>query len=424
MFRIAAIVALLFSARDADSSYLFIKCCEDGYVLDEEFNCSRPVNGTPGSEVRILPNETSSMHLTCHKNAEVGPPAAIDSGPDSTNDVICQDVNANGSLVTGVCREISKNAIDEQCDGLLTPLKFWGATIVVFANLIYAVPYFLVIVLFVFVPDLRNRAYDKAVLCFNVCQLLTVAILSVMGYFVLCHMSVGTAYYVLAGLSLMFLTISSVVWISVLCFDMTLVITRLRWVHAGNKDLEEKRKFRVYSAWAWGTAIVPTSIACLLELSPLLPTESLVRPNFVRFDDGANVAVIVYVITFPVITFIANNALFMYTTYKVIRMKRSAALALENRTEKATKKYFVFLRLYLLMDAPWLTGALGAIFEDLWILKLFRITQPILMALAILPQKKVRRAFACSKNTNNDNRIPTNVVNPNTSNVNEFVTNC
>lgn len=286
------------------------------------------------------------------------------------------------------------------CDSLLSSLNFWGANIVVFANIIYIVPYLTVVIAYFAIPGLGARAYNKAVICYNATQIALNGILIGIGSSVLCHVSIHPTVFIYFGLIIMFLTISSTFWLFVVCIDMTSVITRFRWTSPTNTNKEEERKkFVTYATWTLGGSLLPTALACIAELSPLLGESSAARPNFHQFNDGANLSVILYVATFPALTCLANTALFCYTSYKMIEIQKSTKLATANNNKltinTVRKRYFLFLRLYLLMDAPWITSALAAAFTELWVLKFLRMIQPFLMLLAILPPGTITRLFAC-----------------------------
>lgn len=281
------------------------------------------------------------------------------------------------------------------CRSIFTPLSFWGANIVVFANVIYILPYLIVILIYSTVSGLRKRAYDSAVLCYNVSQVVLNSILIAVGWSLLCRVSLYFSVYTISCLALMFLSISSTFWLFVICIDMTLVITRLRWTPPSDpkqQRAQERRKFLIYSVWVWGISFVPTAIACIVELSPLVPKSSPIKPNFKNFSNGPNIAVIVYVATIPMLICLMNSILFIYTTYKIIIIKKSTAIA-SKTTIKANESYFMFLKLYFLMDSPWITSALGAIYTELWVFKFFRMIQPILMLIVIFPKDSFRNTF-------------------------------
>ncbi|CAK9815111.1 G-protein coupled receptor Mth2 [Anthophora quadrimaculata] len=308
---------------------------------------------------------------------------------NGSNDGVNNDNTSNATTLDNIFCKMNELRGDRtktgeelwHCDSVFTSLNFWGAKIVIFANIIYIIPYLTVVLVYLVVPGLDSRAYSKAVICYNASQL------------------------ILNGLIIMFLTISSTFWLFVICIDMTLVITRFRSTSSANntkarKHLQERKKFFTYAAWTWGCSLLPTALACIAELSPLLSPSSSIRPNFQRFQDGANLSVIIYVATFPILTCLANSVLFCYTSYRMILIQKSTTLATANSAtlniNKARKRYFLFLRLYFLMDAPWITSALAAAFTELWVLKFLRMIQPILMLLAILPPRTISRIFACN----------------------------
>lgn len=95
----------------------------------------------------------------------------------------------------------------EQCDSVFTSLNFSRANIVIFASIIYIIPYLTVLVYFA-VPAIDTRAYHKAVLWYNITQIILNGILIAIGTCVLSRVSIHSNVYIILGLVLMFLTIS------------------------------------------------------------------------------------------------------------------------------------------------------------------------------------------------------------------------
>lgn len=93
--------------------------------------------------------------------------------------------------------------VTEQCDSVFTSLNFSLANIVIFTSIIYIIPYLIVLVYYA-VPDIDARAYHKAVLWYNMTQI----ILNRIGTCVLSRVSIHSNVYIILGLVLMFLTIS------------------------------------------------------------------------------------------------------------------------------------------------------------------------------------------------------------------------
>lgn len=321
-------------------------------------------------------------------------------GAGNYNNYNCVDILPNGTRVQVFC-ESKPNGLNDtlgQCDSLFHQIYFWGASMVVFVTIIYNIPFVLVVVIYSILPELRCRAYDRAVSNYNVCYMVTNFLLVILGLCTLCHSRMSATTYRLFGLSLMFWTQGAVGWLFIICFDMTLVITRFRWAPKGGAERgkEEKRKCAVYAAWGWGFASMLTLIAAFIELTPIFPENSIIRPNFQKFHE-TNIAVVVYVVTGPALVCFAITCLFIYTTVKTIAVQKSTAVIQQNRKSSVKKRYFVFLKLYLLMDTPWLTSALAAIYKDLWILKFIKMIQPILIIVLIVPRKRILAAFRCSK---------------------------
>ncbi|XP_015185476.1 PREDICTED: G-protein coupled receptor Mth2-like [Polistes dominula] len=346
--------------------------------------------------LRRYPNRNESFNVS----------SMIPEITKNDNEILCEFINDNVEFNNS--NDTDDND-DETCRSILTPLSFWGANIVVFANVIYILPYLIVVLIYSTVSGLRKRAYDRAVLCYNILQIVLNLILIAIGLSLLCRVSLYFSVYTVSCLALMFLSISSTVWLFVICIDMTLVITRFRWKPSSDPKqyrTQERRKFLIFSAWVWGISFVPTAIATIVELSPLVPNNSPFKPNFHHFSNGPNIAVIVYVATIPFIICLMNSMLFVYTTYKIIKIRKSTAIASKNTT-KAKESYFMFLKLYFLMDAPWITSALGAIYTELWLFKFFRMIQPILMLIVILPKNSLKNSccrcpFCKSKSINVD----------------------
>lgn len=286
------------------------------------------------------------------------------------------------------------------CDNIFSSLNFWGVNIVIFANIIYIIPYFIVVLIYYIIPDVKTRAYHKAVISYNVTQIILNIIIIAIGTCILCHISIHSNIYVILGLILMFLTISSTSWLFVICIDMTLVITRFRsTLPTDTNQQQERKKFLIYAICTWTSSLLPV-LACVADLTTLLPISSPIRPNFHRFNDGINLTAILYVTIFPALTCFANTILFLYTFYKMILIRKSTSFATENngitKINEAKKQFIVYLKLYLLMDSPWITSGLAAAFNELWILKFFRMIQPMLMLLVILPPGTISKLFKCN----------------------------
>lgn len=324
------------------------------------------------------------------------------SSIDFTKLINCIDIVKNGSVARINCSIITAKPTSNECDSIMTPLLVYGATIVIFANIIYLIPYIFVCLLYLFIPGISRRAYDKVVLCFTITQAILSITLISLGHFMLCHKPLSNTSNSFFGITFMTLTISGVLWLLVISFDVSSTITTFRWApSSGAKGRDENHKFRVYLIWVSAGTIIPTAISTILQFAPI-PDDFILKPNF-HILNTLNYGVIVHVASVPVLVAICSNALFIYTTIRMIKIQKSTCAANENRKKSVKEKYILYLKLYFLMDAPYITGALGAIFKDLWILKFCRMLQPVLMLYAVLPRGVVTKAFSCKRRAGKPN---------------------
>ncbi|XP_058793044.1 uncharacterized protein LOC131665273 [Phymastichus coffea] len=330
-------------------------------------------------------------------------PGKIDTHLDKNHSMIpwnafvsCLEIQRNGSLVYLECRNISRESAEDQCDNVFTIVEIYGAKMMIFANIIYLFFYAPMFLLYIIIPKMCRRAYDKAVLTFITVQVLLSFIIITIGHYILCHKHLGRLAISLLGISLMTLTVASCCWLLVISFDVASTITKFRWAPAsGVKGLDENRKFRIYSLWVSIGTFVPAIFSTILQFSPI-PDEHFIKPNFHNMST-VNYRVVIHTAIVPVLVAIASNVLFIVSTIKMINIQKSTSVANENRKARVKKKYILYLKLYLLMVAPYLTGVLGSSFENLWILKFIRIVQPMFLCHAVIPRSMLVNLFACRR---------------------------
>lgn len=148
-------------------------------------------------------------------------------------------------------------------------------------------------------------------------------------------------------------------WVWYWCFLLYPWITRLRLTLPTRANQQrERKKFLTYASWTWGSSSLPTILACVVELTPLFPKSSLIRPNF-NEKDGTNLTVILYIATFLAITCLANIIIFCYTSYRMILIQKSTALADNNTYRINTAKKTIFSSSYAASSPSSDGGALG-----------------------------------------------------------------
>ncbi|XP_011643527.1 uncharacterized protein LOC105431191 [Pogonomyrmex barbatus] len=302
--------------------------------------------------------------------------------------------------LTNVSSNMSKedemiNEMTHRCSDLRT-VFFWGAQTYMDTNVAHVVLSTIVVVVYLSIPELGKSIYNRAVLRHNVCLLLQGFFLTFLGYCNLCGFATSDDFDTLLWILMQYFTNATVFWLNVICFDMTLSITRFRWMMGSGQQTiqEENRRLLLYGVFAWGGALVPAVVAVILEFCPGIPEDFPLKPNYRRYHGGPNYVVNIYFFGIPLLTLFWNNVLFVFTTYKIIRIQRSTEIATRNNTNVLRKKYFLFLQLYLLMGAPWFFGLLFACLNKLVVMKICRLIWPILWLLMLATHKKLRQKLA------------------------------
>lgn len=285
------------------------------------------------------------------------------------------------------------------CDSIFTIIHIYGAPMMIFANVIYLLLYALVCVIYALNPKICRRAYDKSVLIFTLSQMLLSLIIIIVGYNnFLCHKELDRTIVSMIGIAIMILVVSSCFWLLMISLEVANTITKIRWSPSSSgsiKNRDENHKFRVYASRVVIFTMIPATLSAIFEFSPL-PDDHILKPQFYRMN-SLNYRVIIYVSTLPILIGVMSNVLFIYTTAKMMSIRASTDFAFENHKNDIKRNYIVYLKLYLFMDAPYVTGALGSMFESLWILKFCRLIQPILMLYAVLPREMMKNMIHCKK---------------------------
>ncbi|XP_020279682.1 uncharacterized protein LOC109852691 [Pseudomyrmex gracilis] len=272
---------------------------------------------------------------------------------------------------------------------------FWGAQTYMDTNVAHVVLCIVVVAVYLSVPELGKNIYNRAILRHNLCLLLQGSLLMFLGFCELRNCQINDNFAIFMWIMQQYFTNATVFWLNVICFDMTLSITRFRWIVGSDQRTSqaENRRLLIYGIFAWGGALIPAIVAFILEYSPGIPEDFPLKPNYRRYRGGPNFVVNIYFFSIPLFTLFWNNILFIFTTYKIIRIQRSTKIATRNQTNVLRKKYFLFLQMYLLMGAPWFFGLLFACMNKLVVLKICRLIWPILWLLIPAADKKLREKF-------------------------------
>lgn len=393
------------------------KCCSSKGVLTEHLTC---VNRSNMNETGVLADEPVNRTFFCPENESLIVFKEYDQSDvtlpveNASEKDLCVDDTINGRIVLVKCTDHSSSILG------LGSVVFWGAQTYMSTNLAHMILCIAVIIVYLSVPELGRGLYNRAVVRHTICLLMQGVTLQLLGYCELNDWQINDHLMIFIWLVLQYFTIATVFWLNGICFDMTLAIIRFQWVgHNAHKSGEgEERKLLMYSVTAWGGSLLPTLLAGLCDYIPQVPSHFILKPNYLNYKNGQSTAVSLYFFLLPAVILLLNNVLFVCTTWRIIRIQRSTEMATRNQRNILRKKYFLFLRLYLLMGAPWFFGMLLACLNILIVLKICRLIQPVLWLLMLTTHRDLRRrvkeAFSkCRHENKGGNCTPPTTVSSN-----------
>ncbi|XP_011307422.1 uncharacterized protein [Fopius arisanus] len=162
--------------------------------------------------------------------------------------------------------------------------------------------------------------------------------------------------------------LSSFFWLNVMCFDIWWTFGRKAGqvveqnggfrALQGSVKQRERKKFIIYSIYAWGCASIITGVCLIMDFVPGIP-DSYIKPRFGEkrcwFPDEISKAVYFYG---PMgVTVVCNIILFISTAMKILQHKRDTATQLkgiDSRRHDDNKQWFnLYLKLFIVMGINW-----------------------------------------------------------------------
>ncbi|XP_015514295.1 G-protein coupled receptor Mth2 isoform X4 [Neodiprion lecontei] len=193
--------------------------------------------------------------------------------------------------------------------------------------------------------------------------------------------------------------LASFFWLNVMCVDIW-------WTFAGYRSIQgsvrqrERKKFILYSIYAWGCACLLTGICIIMEYAPGIPS-NVVRPEFgvekCWFKTEMAKAYYFYI---PMgLTVLCNIILFILTAAKIIQHKKNTAHQLkgtESRRHDDNKQWFnLYLKLFIVMGINWSMEIISWAYkspEYLWyITDLANTLQGVIIFIIFVWKEKIKR---------------------------------
>ncbi|XP_066601690.1 G-protein coupled receptor Mth2-like [Prorops nasuta] len=377
------------------------KCCPVGYLFNESLVCiANDSWSISQSDTKYLSNDANNNRMCLVNATWINNPLRFYAAVHVPNQY-CIEIIVNGTGIVSKCPErlnqVEENKnqtheVPQQYTSNGIDAIFWGQQIYMPMILIHFVLCAIILIVYLSARNLFRGLHHRAVLRHNLSLMIFSLAVFLLGYGHICHWPMSDTTIVLFWLASQYFSIASVFWLNVVCFDMTLGITKFRWMLGSGQmtESEECRKLLLYGAFAWGVPLLPTLLAAIFEFSPGISNDFPLKPNFLRYNLGPNPIVNFYFFLLPFFTMFWNNVLFLYTTYKIVQIQRSTDIAMNIHSCVLRRKYSLLLRLYLLMGAPWFFGLLLACLNNLVLLKICRLIQPALWLLMLSVRKEVR----------------------------------
>ncbi|XP_076378233.1 G-protein coupled receptor Mth2 isoform X2 [Megalopta genalis] len=194
--------------------------------------------------------------------------------------------------------------------------------------------------------------------------------------------------------------LASFFWLNVMCFDIW-------WTFGGFRSLQgsvkqrERKKFLIYSIYAWGFATILTSICVLMDNLHSIP-DHFIRPGFGIRNCWflTHMARAIYFYCPMGITVLCNICLFISTSIKIVQHRRDTANHLrgvDSRRHDDKKQWFnLYLKLFIVMGINWSMEIISWMCNDkpryIWYLSdLTNTLQGVIIFLIFVWKEKIRR---------------------------------
>ncbi|KAL0103551.1 hypothetical protein PUN28_017664 [Cardiocondyla obscurior] len=264
--------------------------------------------------------------------------------------------------------------------GIIVSIPFLVATFLVYA----------------IIPELRNL-YGKTLMCYVICLIVGYVFLILANYIYMVPIPLlcfTTAFII------HFSFLASFFWLNVMCFDIW-------WTFGGFRSLQgsigqrERKKFVMYSIYAWGCASLFTTICAIMDFVPSVPKE-LIRPEIglTKCWFNTDEARAIYFYGPMSVTVICNICLFISTALKIVRHKQDTAHHLrssESRRHDDNKQWFnLYLKLFIVMGINWSMEIISWLFKSappyVWYLTdLTNTLQGLIIFIIFVWKEKIKR---------------------------------
>ncbi|KAG5672361.1 hypothetical protein PVAND_002494 [Polypedilum vanderplanki] len=236
-------------------------------------------------------------------------------------------------------------------------------------GMLISVPFLIITFLvYAFVPELRNL-HGKCLMCY-VLSLIIFYISLCLIQLDLESMNAGTfgctflAYISYLSVFLCFF------WLNVMCYD---IWSTFRGNIRRGRGSDQK-KFLLYSLYAFGSAFSITFLVFIIDTFELVHQDYL--PEFGQHNcwiKHERKIEMIYVYAPITIIIIVNIILYSWTAFKIFKVQKETSVIRNTESRKHSKveadtdRYFLYLRLFIIMGVTWSMESISWVFQSVWI---------------------------------------------------------
>ncbi|XP_077292898.1 G-protein coupled receptor Mth2-like [Arctopsyche grandis] len=147
---------------------------------------------------------------------------------------------------------------------------------------------------------------------------------------------------------------ASFFWLNVMCFDIWWTFRNLG-ARQGTRHITERRRFLIYSLYAWGSPLILTTICAIMQFHPDIPQHHVLpqigNSNCWFHDDRAELR---YFHIPSMIIIGSNLIMFVMTAFKILSIKRETAMLRSGdnsrncRFDKNKQRFILYFKLFLI----------------------------------------------------------------------------
>ncbi|XP_014600685.1 PREDICTED: G-protein coupled receptor Mth2-like [Polistes canadensis] len=260
---------------------------------------------------------------------------------------------------------------------------------------IVSIPFLIItFIVYAIIPELRN-IYGKTLMCYVAC--LTIS------YCFLINLQLKylpPEICLTAAFCMYFFFLASFYWLNVMCFDIWWTFGGFRALRGSMKQ-RDRKKFIIYSIYAWGIASFFTSICLIMDFAPNIP-ENTIRPQLgeKKCWFTTNSATNIYFTLPMTISIVCNLCLFISTALKIRQHTKDTAHHLrgsESRRHDDNKQWFnLYMKLFIVMGITWTTEIISTLWEGsgdyIWYISdVINTLQGLIIFITLVCKQKIKR---------------------------------